>query len=120
MSYKAIKLAFSGKIVCENCGNGITKHRIGGFDKLDECPEPYPGWGNMIEHYLHLEEILIAAERIILKTTEATIEAAVLPCGCDPSGDPVKWNPYNRVVQCHSCGKVYKPNKNKNDGKKVF
>ena len=22
---------------------------------------------------------------------------------------PVHWNPYNRVVQCHNCGTVWKP-----------
>ena len=30
-----------------------------------------------------------------------------MPCGCYPEGDPVKWNPYNEVVQCHKCGAVY-------------
>lgn len=31
------------------------------------------------------------------------------PCGCGADGDAVKWNPWNRVVQCHGCGLVYEP-----------
>lgn len=31
--------------------------------------------------------------------------------------DPVvKWNPYNGVVQCHSCGEIYIPNKHRARG----
>ena len=33
-----------------------------------------------------------------------------LPC-CGADASAVKWNPYNRVVQCHSCGQVYHPNR---------
>jgi hypothetical protein len=25
------------------------------------------------------------------------------------SESPVKWNPYNKVVQCHNCGQTYEP-----------
>ncbi len=34
-------------------------------------------------------------------------------CGYIPSryGEhPIKWNPYNQVVQCHNCGAVKTPN----------
>lgn len=26
-----------------------------------------------------------------------------------PHGEPVRWNPYNGVVQCHACGLVFVP-----------
>ena len=29
--------------------------------------------------------------------------------------DAVKWNPYNKVVQCHKCGQIFTPKENKND-----
>jgi len=30
-----------------------------------------------------------------------------VPC-CGYSGpNPIKWNPFNKVVQCHNCGAVY-------------
>lgn len=32
-----------------------------------------------------------------------------LPCGCDADGNPVFWNEFNKVVQCHKCGHVYSP-----------
>ncbi len=30
---------------------------------------------------------------------------------CNPCvpNESVKWNPYNKVVQCHKCGKIYVP-----------
>lgn len=31
--------------------------------------------------------------------------------------DCVKWNPYNQVIQCHSCGHVYLPARHLPDGK---
>jgi hypothetical protein len=24
-------------------------------------------------------------------------------------GEPVYWNPYNQVVQCHRCGQIFEP-----------
>lgn len=27
---------------------------------------------------------------------------------CDHK-EAVKWNPYNKVVQCHKCGKIFDP-----------
>ena len=27
-------------------------------------------------------------------------------CHC---GETVKWNPYNKVVQCHNCGQIFVP-----------
>lgn len=44
-------------------------------------------------------------------------EQPPLPCGCVADDEQtsraadtkVKWNPYNKVVQCHGCGTVYKP-----------
>jgi len=36
-------------------------------------------------------------------------ESELLPCGCDNSGDPIKFNPFNKVVQCHKCGSQYSP-----------
>lgn len=41
-----------------------------------------------------------------------------MPCGCYPQGDPIKWNPYNEVVQCHKCGTVYVVKKYKNSKEK--
>src|SRR4029077_16635306 len=37
-----------------------------------------------------------------------------LPCGCtiikdDAMKSSVFWNPFNKVVQCHKCGKLYEP-----------
>ncbi len=32
----------------------------------------------------------------------------IQPCGCTAEGDPIKWNPWNKVVQCHKCGAQYK------------
>lgn len=34
-------------------------------------------------------------------------EVKLLPCGCTPDGNPIFWNTYNGVVQCHKCGAVY-------------
>jgi len=36
-------------------------------------------------------------------------------------GEPVYWNPYNQVVQCHRCGQVFEPKELKQvDGKGSF
>lgn len=32
----------------------------------------------------------------------------ILPCGCTADGDPILYNPWNKVVQCHKCGAQYK------------
>ena len=46
----------------------------------------------------------------ILRLDDGSIPAdLILPCGCSAFGDPVYWNKYNRVVQCHRCGLTYKP-----------
>jgi hypothetical protein len=34
-------------------------------------------------------------------------EPIKLSCGCDALGNPVFWNEFNEVVQCHRCGAVY-------------
>jgi hypothetical protein len=35
-------------------------------------------------------------------------KAVVQPCGCTADGDPIQYNPWNKVVQCHKCGAKYK------------
>lgn len=39
-------------------------------------------------------------------------KSAFVMCCRDAKLDPeaVKWNPYNKVIQCHVCGHVYVPN----------
>ncbi len=39
------------------------------------------------------------------------IAREALPCGCKIAADdnPIFWNPYNKVVQCHKCGHTYIP-----------
>lgn len=43
----------------------------------------------------------------IAMNTRHEPEVKLLPCGCTPDGNPIFWNPYNGVVQCHKCGAVY-------------
>lgn len=31
----------------------------------------------------------------------------IQPCGCTADGDPIQYNPWNKVVQCHKCGAIY-------------
>jgi hypothetical protein len=46
--------------------------------------------------------------KIVLEGYESFIqEEHIQPCGCSSTGDPIKWNPYNKVVQCHKCGSQY-------------
>jgi hypothetical protein len=33
---------------------------------------------------------------------------SIQPCGCSSEGNPIKWNEFNKVVQCHKCGSQYK------------
>jgi len=33
--------------------------------------------------------------------------AQMMPCGCTSDGNPVHWNEFNAVVQCHKCGSQY-------------
>lgn len=35
-------------------------------------------------------------------------KAVIQPCGCTADGDPIQYNPWNKVVQCHKCGAQYK------------
>lgn len=34
-------------------------------------------------------------------------EITILSCGCTSQGNPVFWNEFNKVVQCHKCGSIY-------------
>jgi len=31
----------------------------------------------------------------------------IQPCGCTADDDPIQYNPWNKVVQCHKCGAIY-------------
>jgi len=34
--------------------------------------------------------------------------------------EAVKWNPYNKVVQCHKCGEIFVPKKDKEEIEKII
>jgi transposase-like protein len=36
-------------------------------------------------------------------------EPVALPCCGYTNASVVKWNPFNRIVQCHNCGQTYTP-----------
>ncbi len=36
-----------------------------------------------------------------------TVEERDLPCGCSNDRNPIYWNEFNGVVQCHKCGAQY-------------
>ena len=36
-------------------------------------------------------------------------EPVALPCCGYTDASAVKWNPFNRIVQCHNCGQTYTP-----------
>ena len=38
-------------------------------------------------------------------------EPVALPCCGYTNASAVKWNPFNRIVQCHNCGQTYTPPK---------
>ena len=60
----------------------------------------------LLLEYALKEQMTTYASQFRREVTDDTI----LPCGCSAHGDPVYWNPFNKVVQCHKCGHVYTSN----------
>lgn len=54
-------------------------------------------------------EVFIDACKWLLSELARREGGGKLPCGCDANGNPVFWNEFNNVVQCHKCGDVYLP-----------
>jgi hypothetical protein len=47
-------------------------------------------------------------QKVINYEIEMARKDIIQPCGCTVEGSPIKYNPWNKVVQCHKCGAQYK------------
>jgi hypothetical protein len=88
------------------CGPAITSLRQA-IAEL-ESQEPYA-----------LEALMYSNDRIKVDPVTGNVsigtpqrteqEPVELPCCGYTDASAVKWNPFNRVCQCHNCGQTYKP-----------
>ena len=79
-------------------------------DYIDSVPDDRDSVGHIDRYALvtALKERLADPMREVQRLgQEIEQEPVALPCCGYTDASAVKWNPFNRVVQCHNCGQTY-------------
>jgi hypothetical protein len=66
-------------------------------------------WTNNDEFNASAEKMHEAITALKARLAQPKQEPVALPCCGYADASAVKWNPFNRIVQCHSCGQTYAP-----------
>jgi len=87
--------------------------RLGLYKDAYAQPEQEPvAWVNKERNTITWDKLYPDMDALYTHPPQRTEQEPVaLPCCGYTDASAVKWNPFNRIVQCHNCGQTYTPPK---------